>query len=103
LLSKFKGLRGTAFDIFGYTDERRMERQLVADYEKTLGVLLGSLSSSNYDQAVDIASIPEHIRGFGHVKHQHVSDARKREAELLEKFSNPVAGAPREIRVKVAA
>ncbi len=102
-LSKFKGLRGTAFDIFGYSDERKMERQLIADYEKTLEELLGKVSSDNYDVAVDIASIPEFIRGYGHVKHKHFVEAKKREAELLERFRNPVAGGAKEIRVKVAA
>jgi len=103
LLAKFKGLRGGALDIFGYTEERKMERQLIADYESTVAALLASLSADNYDVAVDIASIPEFIRGFGHVKHQHLVEAKKREAELLERFRNPLAGAAREIRVKVAA
>jgi indolepyruvate ferredoxin oxidoreductase len=103
VLSKFKGLRGGALDIFGYTAERKMERQLIADYEATVEMLIASLSADNYDLAVDIASIPEFIRGFGHVKHQHFVEAKKREAELLERFRNPAAGAAREIRVKVAA
>ena len=103
VLAKFKGLRGTAFDVFGYSEERKMERQLIADYEKTLEELLSTLSADNYDLAVDIASIPEFIRGFGHVKHRHFVEAKKREAELLERFRNPVAGASKEIRVKVAA
>lgn len=103
LLAKLKGLRGTAFDIFGYTDERKMERQLIADYEKTLDEVLSKLSAENYDLAVDIASIPEYIRGYGPVKHRHLIEAKKREAELLEKFRNPTAGTVREIRVKVAA
>ncbi|MEQ1519357.1 MAG: DUF6537 domain-containing protein, partial [Usitatibacteraceae bacterium] len=103
VLAKFKGLRGTAFDIFGYTDERKMERQLISDYEKLLEELMGKLSGANYDVAVDLASIPEHIRGFGHVKLQHLSEAKKREAELLERFRTPGVGAHKEIRVKVAA
>ena len=103
VLAKFKGLRGTAFDIFGYSDERKMERRLIADYENTLEELLGKLSAENYDLAVDIASIPEFIRGYGHVKQQHLVDARKREGELLEVFRNPAVGGRREIRVRVAA
>jgi indolepyruvate ferredoxin oxidoreductase len=103
VLAKFKGLRGGALDIFGYTAERKMERQLIADYESTVDALLAALSADNYDVAVDIASIPEFIRGFGHVKHEHFVEAKKREAELLEKFRNPAAGASKEIRVKVAA
>ncbi|MBI3716301.1 MAG: indolepyruvate ferredoxin oxidoreductase family protein, partial [Betaproteobacteria bacterium] len=55
VLANFKGLRGTALDIFGYSAERKMERQLIADYEKTLQELLNKLTSDNYDLAVDIA------------------------------------------------
>ena len=80
-----------------------MERQLIADYEKTLEELLAMVSADNYDVAVDIASIPEFIRGFGHVKHEHFVEAKKRERELIEKFRNPAAGAAKEIRVKAAA
>ena len=103
VLSKFKGLRGTAFDVFGYSAERKMERQLIADYEKTLEELLSNVSADNYDVAVDIASIPEFIRGYGNVKHKHFVEAKKRESELLERFRNPVVGTAKEIRVKVAA
>ena len=102
VLSRFKGLRGGPLDVFGYSAERKMERQLIADYEKTLQELLAKLTVDNYDVAVDIASIPEHIRGYGHVKHAHFVEAKKREWELLEKFRNPVAGA-KEIRIKAAA
>jgi indolepyruvate ferredoxin oxidoreductase len=103
VLAKFKGLRGGALDIFGYSNERKTERQSIADYEKVLEELLGKLSMDNYELAVDIASIPEHIRGFGHVKHQHFVEAKKREWELLERFRNPATGAGKEIRVRVAA
>ena len=103
LIAKFKGLRGTAFDLFGYSEERKMERQLIEDYEKILTEILGNLSAQNYDIATDIASIPEHIRGFGHVKLQHVVDAKQREADLIEKFRHPVIGGLKEIRVKIAA
>ncbi len=64
VLAKLKGLRGTALDVFGYSAERRIERQLVADYERTIGGLLDSLSAENVGTAADIASIPEHIRGL---------------------------------------
>ncbi len=104
LLAKFKGLRGTALDIFGRTAERKMERQLIVDYVATLDEILANLSAENYDVAVDIATVPEHIRGYGHVKEAHFKEAKKLEAELLAKFRNPVAGsAGKEIRIKVAA
>ena len=83
LLAKLRGLRGGVFDVFGYTAERRMERQLIADYERTVGGLLDRLDSGNVSLAAEIASIPEHIRGYGHVKEAHLHAAKAREAELL--------------------
>jgi len=91
LLAKLKGLRGTRFDIFGYTAERRGERQLISDYEKTLQELLGSLDARRLALAVEIASIPEHIRGYGHVKEAHLHEAKAREATLLATWRNPKA------------
>jgi indolepyruvate ferredoxin oxidoreductase len=89
VLAPLKFLRGTPLDIFGYSAERRMERQLIGDYKKTVEGLLSGLTAANYDTAVEIASIPEHIRGYGHVKEKHLADAKKKEAELLAKFSKP--------------
>lgn len=89
LLAKLKGLRGTPFDIFGYTAERKMERQLITDYRNRIEHLLENLNSDNYDIAVKIAKIPEHIRGYGHVKERHLEKAKAHEAELLKTFDNP--------------
>ncbi len=86
LLAPLKVLRGTAFDPFGYTAERRMERGLIGEYEATVKRLLTSLSKSNLEVAVEIASIPEHIRGYGHVKARHLDEARQKERELFEQF-----------------
>src|SRR5690606_25969788 len=90
LLAKLKGLRGTALDVFGYTEERRSERQLIGDYERTVGGLLEALDAGNVALAAEIASIPEHIRGYGHVKHAHLEKAKAREADLLREWSNPL-------------
>ena len=89
MLAKFKGLRGGAFDIFGYTAERKMERQLIEDYFRTVEELIGALDANNHATAIAIAEIPELIRGFGHVKEAHLAKARAREAELLAQFRNP--------------
>ena len=86
LLARLKGLRGTALDVFGYSAERRMERQLITDYEKLVDELLTRLAPHNHATAVELASIPELIRGYGHVKKQHLEKARLREAGLLETF-----------------
>ncbi|UKE69677.1 indolepyruvate ferredoxin oxidoreductase family protein [Xanthomonas cerealis pv. cerealis] len=90
-LAKLRVLRGGAFDLFGYSAERRGERQLIADYERTVGELLDRLGADNLALAVEIASVPEHIRGYGHVKEAHLHDAKQREARLLATWRNPKA------------
>ena len=86
ILAKLKFLRGTAMDVFGYTKERRTERRLIGEYEATVAELLERLGRENLGLAVEIASVPEHIRGFGHVKRRHLDSARKKEAGLLLEF-----------------
>jgi indolepyruvate ferredoxin oxidoreductase len=90
VMAKLRGLRGTPLDVFGYTAERRGERALIAEYEKTIALLLNKLDGGNVDLAADIASIPEHIRGYGHVKEAHLHKAKAREAELLREWDNPL-------------
>jgi indolepyruvate ferredoxin oxidoreductase len=86
VLAALKGLRGTALDVFGYSAERRQERQLVADYETLVGELIAGLTPENQSLAVALASIPEKIRGYGHVKETHIRKAKAEEAELLAQF-----------------
>ena len=86
VLAKLKFLRGTALDPFGYTAERRTERKLIADYEVLLSEILGRLTPENHAMAVGLASIPEKIRGFGHVKMRHLQTAKAEEGALLEQF-----------------
>jgi indolepyruvate ferredoxin oxidoreductase len=83
LLTWLRPLRGTALDIFGYTQERRMERRLIADYEALLRELSASLNPENHALAIEIASLPAKIRGFGHIKARNVESAKACEAELL--------------------
>ena len=89
LLMRFKFLRGTILDPFGYSAERRLERKLIADYEATLTELLAGLDADNHHLAVGIAAIPEKIRGFGHVKRRHLAAAKADEATLLDQFRSP--------------
>jgi indolepyruvate ferredoxin oxidoreductase len=91
LLAKFKGLRGTPLDPFGRSVERRTERKLIGDYEAMLDEVLAGLTPDNHHIAVGLAAIPEKIRGFGHVKQQHLTAAKADEAALLEQFRT---GAP---------
>jgi indolepyruvate ferredoxin oxidoreductase len=86
LLAKFKVLRGTAFDPFGYSTERKTERALVRDYEALLDEVLAKLDAGNHHIAVGLAAIPEKIRGFGHVKLRHLKAAKADEAVLLDQF-----------------
>jgi indolepyruvate ferredoxin oxidoreductase len=86
LLAKLKFLRGTPLDPFGYTHERKTERQLVRDYEATLAELAEKLTPDNHHLAVGLAAIPEKIRGFGHVKMRHLAAAKADEAALLDQF-----------------
>ncbi|HZW11808.1 MAG TPA: indolepyruvate ferredoxin oxidoreductase family protein [Noviherbaspirillum sp.] len=92
VLAKLKFLRGSAFDIFGHSQERRTERALIAQYKETIAGLLDKLTQENLGKAVAIASIPEEIRGFGHVKEKHLHAAKEKEAALLKGFDTP--GAP---------
>jgi indolepyruvate ferredoxin oxidoreductase len=92
-LAKFKFLRGTAFDIFGYSEERKTERKLVADYEALLGEIMNKLTPENHHLAVGLANIPEKIRGFGHVKARHLVAAKADEAALLDQFRSGPAQA----------
>jgi indolepyruvate ferredoxin oxidoreductase len=93
VLARLKGLRGTAFDVFGYTHERKTERQLIADYEALLGEIIGKLTQETHSLCVALAAIPEKIRGFGHVKERHLKAAKAEEAELLARLRDGSAAA----------
>jgi indolepyruvate ferredoxin oxidoreductase len=94
LLARLKGLRGTALDVFGYTAERRQERALITEYRATLDELLEGLlpgpsqpgAAARYALALELACLPEQIRGFGHVKARHLTAVRQRWATLLAQW-----------------
>ncbi|MGZ3185141.1 MAG: indolepyruvate ferredoxin oxidoreductase family protein, partial [Telluria sp.] len=89
LLARLKGLRGTAFDVFGYTAERKMERALAAEYRAMIEGLLPQLTAANLAVAVELASLPEQVRGFGHVKEKAVAEYERRKTDLLQALSFP--------------
>jgi indolepyruvate ferredoxin oxidoreductase len=91
LLARMRVLRGTAFDPFGYTAERRTERQLISDYEAMLAEVLASLTPENHHLAVGLAAIPDKIRGFGHIKMRSLTAAKADEAALWEQFRTGAA------------
>lgn len=89
LLAKLKGLRGTALDVFGYTEERRTERALIGEYLDLMEEVIGQLDASRYALALDIAQVPELIKGFGHVKERNLRAARERWQALLARWREP--------------
>jgi indolepyruvate ferredoxin oxidoreductase len=91
VLAKLKGLRGTALDLFGRTEERRTERALIAEYQQTVAQLLEGLTRDNHALAVEIASIPEEIRGYGHIKAKSIAAARSKQAQLLARWPRAAA------------
>jgi len=85
-LARGKALRGTVFDLFGRSEERRLEGALVTQFEARIAELLPALSAERLALAAEIAAVPLAMRGFGHVKLANVALARAREAELLFRF-----------------
>lgn len=83
ILAKLKGLRGTPLDPFGRTQERRMERALIKQYEADLKTVLSQVNDNTRDAAIALAELPLQIRGFGPVKHANEAKAAKRREELL--------------------
>jgi indolepyruvate ferredoxin oxidoreductase len=86
LLARLKGLRGTALDPFGYTEERRQERAFILEYRRCIDELLPKLSAHNLDLALEIARIPEEIRGYGHVKARNAAAAKNKWAHLMSQW-----------------
>lgn len=86
LLARLRWLRGTALDPFGYTADRQLERQLISDYENLLDECLVHLQSDNLETIKALLALPEQIRGFGHVKQQHVDRANASKQALLAKL-----------------
>lgn len=88
-LAKLKGLRGTIWDIFGKTAERKQERLLIEDYFSLMERVLSKLTRDNHGAAVELASIPEKIRGYGHVKEKAIIEAKSQERQVRAIFDNP--------------
>jgi len=93
-LAKLKGLRGTALDIFGRTEERRTERALIGEYRASIDEVLTGLTADKLGLALEIARLPEKIKGYGHVKERNLVAARGLWQALMQQWRAPVAGAP---------
>ncbi|HSV34034.1 MAG TPA: indolepyruvate ferredoxin oxidoreductase family protein [Ramlibacter sp.] len=86
VLARLKGLRGTAFDVFGRTEERRTERALIGQYRASIEQVLAALDTGNHALAVEIARVPEQIKGFGHVKERNLAAARAQWDRLMQQW-----------------
>ena len=86
LLAKFKRLRGTALDIFGHSTERRMERLLIDEYLALIDEFCATLNRNNLPIALELARLPDEIRGFGHVKERAIADAAAKRSRLLQQY-----------------
>lgn len=94
VLAGMKGLRGTELDPFGRTEERKTERALIVEYRQCIETLLKDLSTDKLALAVEIASIPEEVRGYGHVKDRNLAAARTKWQGLMQRWNAPAAAAP---------
>lgn len=90
VLAKLKGLRGSRWDIFGYSDERRMERHLLQEYIDDIEQVVAALTEHNYRDGIALLALAENIRGFGPVKRRSIEDYQGRRRQLLERFSGQV-------------
>jgi indolepyruvate ferredoxin oxidoreductase len=86
VLAKLKGLRGGALDPFGGTEERKTERALIAEYRAAIDEVLAKLTPERLPLALEIARLPEDIRGYGHVKERHLKAVRPKWAELMTRW-----------------
>ncbi|RYF74530.1 MAG: indolepyruvate ferredoxin oxidoreductase family protein, partial [Comamonadaceae bacterium] len=93
LLAKLKGLRGTGLDVFGRTEERKMERALIGEYRASIEEVLQGLNAERHALALEIAALPEQIRGYGHVKERNVAAVRTRWAALTAQWRQPATAA----------
>jgi indolepyruvate ferredoxin oxidoreductase len=92
VLARLKSLRGTVLDVFGKTEERRMERQLIEDYRRSVSAAVSKLTADNLALVGELASLPERIRGFGHVKLESVAKAKARWKAIEEALHGSSAG-----------
>jgi len=95
-LARFRFLRGTVLDVFARSADRKLERELIANYEKDVAAVLSSLSPANVETAIELLSLPDRIRGYGPVKEKAANDAGARHAQLVADLASPPP-APRQL------
>jgi indolepyruvate ferredoxin oxidoreductase len=97
VLAKLRFLRGTALDVFGKTEERRTERALIVEYEALVRELIGGLTAEKRALAIELANLPDGIRGYGHVKDNNLRAVRSKWSTLLAKWRAPAGGETRHV------
>ncbi|BAO91726.1 indolepyruvate ferredoxin oxidoreductase family protein [Caballeronia cordobensis] len=90
VLAKMKGLRGTSLDVFGKTEERRTERAMIADYIALVDEFCATLDADRFDTALQLARLPDEIRGFGHVKARNMAAVASKRERLIGRYRAPV-------------
>jgi indolepyruvate ferredoxin oxidoreductase len=101
VLSTLKFLRGGPLDPFGYASHRKMERDLIVNYEQQIDNLLNNINPKNYEVAVDIASLPEQIRGYDIVKDESIAGVKKHEKTLFAQFNKSPDSQAKDERITV--
>ena len=86
LLAPFKFLRGSSFDLFGLSGDRKLDRKILADFESDIETVIKNVSHHNFKTAIELLNLPEQIRGYGHVRRQHVDDLYQRRQRLLQQI-----------------
>src|SRR5262249_6226982 len=95
-LARFRFLRGSVLDVFARSADRKLERELIANYETDVAAVLSSLSPANVETAIELLSLPDRIRGYGPVKEKAASEAKARHAQLVADLASPPP-APRQL------
>src|SRR5690606_1235053 len=103
VLARLKRLRGTRLDPFGYTADRKLERALIVRYEATLARIVDELDERRFELALELAKLPQSIRGYGPIKRAAAAAAESREAALLEQWESVAAAEARERRRRATA
>ncbi len=85
-LAKFKSLRGTPLDVFKNSDDRKLDRQWISNYEAAIEHILDGLNEKNLQTAIELAALPEQLRGFGHIRERHSEQVKARKSHLLNLF-----------------
>jgi indolepyruvate ferredoxin oxidoreductase len=97
VLARLKFLRGSALDPFGRTEERQMERALIGEYEALVRELMSGLTTQKLALAVELASLPDSMRGYGHVKENNVKAAKIKWNALLTRWRSDDGGEKRAV------